>query len=123
MPKLLSFFSVDLIIFYILRCLRRLGPLWAMGVISLTDRMSSAWAPKVLTAESLPWPTPDTYISTLRGPVLLIFSIILAITFEAAKGVAFLGPEKPVPPALAQVTTSPLSSVTGIKVLLYEALI
>ena len=86
------------------------------------DKISNSCVARVLIAESLPDPTPDTYISTLCGPVLLIFSIILATTFEAAKGVAFFGPEKPVPPALAQVITLPFSSVTVMDVLLYEAL-
>src|SRR6056297_3575029 len=77
----------------------------------------------VFIAESRPGPIPFTKTSTSKGPVLESFSAIAPATLEAAKGVAFLGPEKPKEPADIQAMVLPSLSVTLIKVLLYEALI
>ena len=86
--------------------------------MSRIEMISNPWLAKDRMAESRPGPMPETRTSTLWGPVLDTFSAIAAVTLEAAKGVAFLGPEKPNAPEVAQAITLPLSSVAVITVLL-----
>lgn len=74
-------------------------------------------------AESLPLPTPLIKTSISSLPTVFNFSTMAETTLEAANGVAFLGPEKPIDPAEAQAKTSPLLVVAVIIVLLKEELI
>src|SRR3989338_7354587 len=60
-----------------------------------------------LIAESRPLPAPFTTTSTEIGPPFRSFSASAATIFEAANGVAFLGPLKPREPAVAQARTLP----------------
>lgn len=69
-------------------------------------------------AESRPPPMPFIITSTSVGPVFFNFSLKVLIIFDEAKGVAFLGPEKPIEPEETQVIKFPLTSVTLTKVLL-----
>lgn len=89
-----------------------------IGVTSLIERILNPELAKDLMAESLPAPTPETITSISTGPDLATFSPMAATILEAAKGVAFFGPEKPSDPAVAQAKTPPLSSVIVIIVLL-----
>ena len=76
---------------------------------------------KPLIADSRPDPGPLTSISKLSIPFSLICSATVSAAFWAAKGVLFLDPLNPWPPALDQARVFPCLSVTLIRVLLKEA--
>src|SRR3989344_257325 len=98
------------------------GPLCGIGLASRRDATVNPCAPEsVRMTESRPDPTPFTTTCSWNGPVFWIFSSTTAVTFCAAKGVAFFGPENPSDPADAHVITFPDASVTVISVLLYDA--
>ena len=69
-------------------------------------------------ADSLPEPIPLTKTEIFSTFNFLAVKQMLSATLEAAKGVAFFVPLKPIDPALAQVKTLPLRSVKVIIVLL-----
>jgi hypothetical protein len=74
-------------------------------------------------AVSLPDPGPFTKTFTSLTPKSSAFLAAASDAAEAAKGVPFLFPLKPTPPAEAQEITAPLGSVIEIMVLLKVALI
>lgn len=91
-------------------------------MLSLIERILNPWLARERIAESLPPPTPFTITSTSVGPLFFSFSARVAITFVDAKGVAFLGPEKPKDPAVTQAIIFPPASVTLTWVLLNDVL-
>src|SRR3989344_5764542 len=95
------------------------GPLCGIGVTSCMDNISNPWFANDRIAASRPEPTPRTNTWICIGPDFLSFSVNAPTIFEAANGVAFLGPENPSDPADAHASTFPFSSVTVTTVLLY----
>ena len=86
--------------------------------MSLIDKISKPFAAKALIAASRPEPTPLTNTFICLRPNFCILLIKESTTLVAAKGVAFLGPLKPIAPALSLATTSPPESVMVTIVLL-----
>ena len=77
---------------------------------------------KALTADSRPAPGPETSITKLIIPKFLAASPALEAATWAAKGVLFLEPLNPDPPALAQVNVFPCLSVILIMAVSYTHL-
>ena len=73
---------------------------------------------KDLIADSLPEPTPLTKTLIFWIPIFLIVCVNPSAILEAAKGVDFLVPLKPMDPADDQAKTFPLASVRVRTVLL-----
>ena len=71
-----------------------------------------------LIAASRPEPGPLTYTSTVFSPCSIAALAAVSAALWAAKGVFFLEPLKPSPPALAQERVLPLVSVSVTMVLL-----
>src|ERR1019366_1075659 len=90
------------------------------GVTSLRLTTSKPAAPRERTAVSRPGPGPLMKTATCLTPISTAFLATLLAVTPAAKGVPFLVPRKPEPPAVAQARTSPRSSVSVTMVLLKE---
>lgn len=86
--------------------------------MSLIEVISSPLVAKDRMADSRPPPIPFTRTATFSVPIFFADAAIASATFEAAKGVAFFVPLKPMEPALAHDNIFPLVSVRVIIVLL-----
>lgn len=73
------------------------------------------------TAESLPGPGPFIFTSRFLTPYSIANLLAFSAATWAAKGVLFLDPLKPDPPAVAHDKALPCLSVIVIIVLLNEA--
>src|SRR5699024_7179182 len=105
---------------------RRLGgrqPLCGMGVTSLIMVTSRPAVWRARMAASRPEPGPLTKTSTVFSPCSMAARAAVSAAVWAAKGVLFLLPRKPMPPAEAQEMALPFVSVTVTIVLLKLELI
>ena len=94
-----------------------------MGVTSLIIVTSSPAVCRARIAASRPEPGPLTKTSTVFRPCSIAALAAVSAAVCAAKGVDFLLPRKPMPPAEAQESALPWVSVMVTMVLLNEELI
>ena len=92
-----------------------------MGVLSRIEVSSNPCEASERIADSLPAPTPLTTTEIRETPTRFAFSAVASATREAAKGVDFFVPLKPIAPAEVCANTSPFSLVKEIMVLFHVA--
>ena len=95
--------------------------MWGSGVTSSIETILSPSPFNALRAESLPGPGPLTLTKISFKPNSLAFVPAFSAATCAAKGVRFLAPLNPDPPAVAQAIAFPALSVIVIIVLLKVA--
>src|SRR5689334_2671840 len=100
------------------RRLRGRHPLWACGVTSFTEMISSPAACRERIAVSRPEPGPLTKTSTFCMPCSIPFRAAASAVTCAANGVDLREPLKPAEPADSQAMTFPSRSVRATIVLL-----
>src|ERR671914_370797 len=102
--------------------LRGRQPLWACGVTSLIDVISSPAACSDRIAVSRPEPGPFTNPSTFWRPCSMPLRAAASAVTCAANGVDLREPLKPAPPADSHAITLPSRSVSATMVLLNDVL-
>ena len=96
--------------------------MWACGVTSLTERISSPAACSERIAVSRPEPGPLTKTSTFCRPCSMPLRAAESAVTCAANGVDLREPLKPAEPADSQTITAPSRSVSATIVLLNDVL-